>query len=351
MRKRIAACLIICLCLFLLAGCGSEGEKKYRQAVKELADGLYEYALEDYTQAIEAGVKLQRSWRGAGIANFYLGNYAAAIEDFTTALEFQKIDKKLKQDLLTYRISAYTKTEMYQNAMMDCQTLASEGLLDANGYFLTGVVALTMDAYGEASSNFDKAYVAEPGYDMAIRIYQAYLNEDMEADGTRYLEEALRTEPKTMDDYCDRGRIYYYMEDYESARRELIEAVNKNSTNALLVLGMVYLAQKDISNARSMYQQYVDQAGNSAAGYNGLAQCDIAEGDYAEALNHISLGLGIATPEEAQDLLTNQIVIYERQLDFVTARQLAEDYLAQYPGDEDMQRELTFLRSRTGQMG
>ena len=49
----------------------------------------------------------------------------------------------------------------------------------------------------------------------------------MEADGTRYLEAALKTEAKNAEDYCNRGKVYYYMEDYSNAQKELTEAVNQ----------------------------------------------------------------------------------------------------------------------------
>ena len=41
--------------------------------------------------------------------------------------------------------------------------------------------------------------------------------------------------------------------------------------------GMVYTEQGDAENARTMYQQYINEAENGAKGYNGLALCDIAE--------------------------------------------------------------------------
>ena len=347
MKRGTALILGLYLSVFLLSVCGSEGARFFEQAGKDLEQGDNEYALEGYEQAIEAGAELPASWRGAGIANLRMGNYEEAITDFSTALGFEKLKKAMRRDILSYRATAYAKTRQYEAAMADCQELIMDGALNANTYFLTGEVALAMDAYDEAASNFDKAYAEESTYDMAIRIYQVYLNEEMEADGTRYLEEALQTEPKTVDDYCNRGRVYYYMEDYDSARQELIVASNKNSKEALLLLGMVYQAQKDISNARSMYQQYTGEMGDSAKGYNGLAQCDIAEGNYENALSEISMGLSVATTEEMQDLLYNQIVIYERQLDFTTAERLAEEYLDKFPGDEDIQRELVFLKSRT----
>lgn len=79
----------------------------------------------------------------------------------------------------------------------DCQTLAEDYSLTANDYYLTGCVALAMDSYDEASSNFSKAYGDEATYEMAIQIYEAYLGHDMEADGTKYLEASLKTEAKT----------------------------------------------------------------------------------------------------------------------------------------------------------
>ena len=86
----------------------------------------------------------------------------------------------------------------------------------------------------------------------------------MEADGTRYLEAALSSEAKDAQDHCDRGRVYYYMEDYSNAKKELLEATKKDNTEALLLLGMVYLAQDDVENAQAMYKQYISAVGDSA---------------------------------------------------------------------------------------
>ena len=69
------------------------------------------------------------------------------------------------------------------------------------------------------------------------------------------------------------------MEDYSNAKKELLEATKKDNTEALLLLGMVYLAQDDVENAQAMYKQYISAVGDSAKGYNGLALCDIRNGD------------------------------------------------------------------------
>lgn len=350
MRNKKIICLLAAgLGALLLTGCGGENQKTYEQANADLEEANYDYALNEYQACISAGYKLAQSYRGSGIVKLRTGDYQGAIDDLTNALNDEKTGKSDRKDLLEYRAAAELKAELYDQAMADCQTLAEDYSLNANDYYLTGCVALAMDSYDEASSNFSEAYGSDSTYEMAIQIYEAYLGQDMEADGTRYLEAALKTEAKTADDYCERGKVYYYMDDYENARTELTTAADKGSTEATLILGMVYMAQGDTSNARSFYQQYIDADGDDPAkGYNGLALCDISDGDYGSALQNISQGLGDATSDEMRDLLFNEIVVYEKKLDFSTALSKAQEYVQTFKDDDAAAKELTFLQSRVG---
>ena len=348
-NKKIIWMLAAGLGMTLLTGCGGENKKTYEQANTDLEQGNYDYALNEYQACISAGYKLSQSYRGSGIVKLRTGDYQGAIDDLTSALNDEKTGRSDQKDILEYRAAAELKAELYDQAMADCQTLAEDYSLNANDYYLTGCVALAMDSYDEASSNFSEAYGSDSTYEMAIQIYEAYLGQDMEADGTRYLEAALKTEAKTADDYCERGKVYYYMQDYDNARTELTTASEKGSTEAALILGMVYMAQGDTANARSFYQQYIDADGEDPAkGYNGLALCDIADGDYDSALQNISQGLGDATSDEMRDLLFNEIVVYEKKLDFSTALSKAQEYVQTFKDDEAAAKELTFLQSRVG---
>ncbi|RGQ04953.1 tetratricopeptide repeat protein [Blautia obeum] len=350
-NKRIVWMLTAGLTFGMLTGCGGEEKKTYDQACADLAQGSYDYALQGYQSSITAGYKTAEAYRGAGIANIHLGNYQDAIDSLTNGLNDEKAGKALKKDMLAYRATAELKSGLNDAAMADCQTLAESYSMDAETYYLTGCVALAMDSYDEASSNFTEAYGEDATYDRAIQIYEAYLEKDMEADGTRYLEAALKTEPKNAEDYCNRGKVYYYMEDYSNAQKELTEAVNQKSTEGMLLLGMVYRAQGDTSNARSMYQQYVSADGSDPAkGYNGLSLCDMDDGSYASALENISKGLEDASTEEMQDLLFNEIVVYEKKLDFSTALSKMQEYIKMFPDDENAAKELTFLQSRNGEL-
>mgnify|MGYP000376346676 FL=1 len=68
-----------------------------------------------------------------------------------------KSRKALKKDMLAYRATAELKSGLNDAAMADCQTLAESYSMDAETYYLTGCVALAMDSYDEASSNFTEA--------------------------------------------------------------------------------------------------------------------------------------------------------------------------------------------------
>lgn len=347
--KNIGRILAVCLGTALLAGCGSEKQNTYRQAEENLEIGSYQEALEGFESLASSGYKTTEAFRGAGIARLRLGEYQAAAESFTQALTQEKVSKSMRKDLLCYRAAAELKAGLLEDAMADCQTIAADHTMTADTYFLTGSVALAMDGYDEASNNFKQAYGESPTYDMAVQIYETYASRDMEADGTSYLEAVLEQQPEGAEDLCQRGRIYYYMEDYENARKELTKASEQGSTEAELLLGMVCLAQKDTAAARSMYQDYLNaENSRKAPGYNGMALCDIEDGDYDSALANIQRGLEAADTDEMQELLFNEIVSYEKKLDFASALSKAQAYVTMYPDDEAAQKEVTFLLSRTG---
>ena len=349
-NKRIIWMLTAGLTFGMLTGCGGEEKKTYDQACADLAQGSYDYALQGYQSSITAGYKTAEAYRGAGIANIHLGNYQDAIDSLTNGLNDEKAGKALKKDMLAYRATAELKSGQNDAAMADCQTLAESYSMDAETYYLTGCVALAMDSYDEASSNFTEAYGEDATYDRAIQIYEAYLEKDMEADGTRYLEAALSKTADNAQDHCDRGRVYYYMGDYDNAQKELQEAADDGNTEAVLLQGMVYMEQKDTASARKKFEEYVSQAEDSARGFNGLALCDIEDGDYDSALSNISSALTFAEGEELKSLLFNEMTVYEKKLDFATAKQKAEEYLELYPDDKTMKKELAFLKTRvTGQ--
>lgn len=61
--------------LSLLAGCDNEKQQIFKEAEKDLEQGSYEYALDEFTTSVNNGVKPAVSYRGIGICQLRLGNY------------------------------------------------------------------------------------------------------------------------------------------------------------------------------------------------------------------------------------------------------------------------------------
>lgn len=345
--KKTVTGLLAGMVLLLAAGCTSESQAVYEQASTDLENGMYEEAASGYQQVIDQGEYLAEAYRGLGIAYYKMGEYLDASNAFASALDQEGISSGLQRDVLLYQAASCYREGMYEVAAQSCQQ-AIDLESDVDSLFLMGKIQLEQDNYEEAADCFDQAYEADPSYEMAIQIYQAYADRSMEADGTEYLSRALEKNAGSAEDYYERGMVYYVMKDYESAAESLTEAIDKNSREAKLLLGDVYLAQNDVDNARTMYQEYIDGEEGTAKGYNGLALCDIEEGDYVSALDNIQKGLRAAEDDEMQGLLFNEAIIYEKQMNFQEALSKFETYLDLYPDDEDAQREYTFLQFRTG---
>ena len=108
----------------------------------------------------------------------------------------------------------------------------------------------------------------------------------------------------------------------------------------------MYLEAGDTQKASDIYQKCLQQKGLKAEGYNGLAYCAVKQEDYASALSFVEKGLEEKDKEVQQALLFNEIVIYEKQKDFATAKTKMQEYLKQYPADEEAVRENYFLQTR-----
>ena len=183
-------------------------------------------------------------------------------------------------------------------------------------------------------------------YDLYLNIYETYSQMNLSGVGGDYLQSALSIQGEELEDYYNRGRIYYYLGSYDQAQSQLIVPVEQKYEPAMDLIGQVYLAQGDYAHAKDIYSQMQTEFGESVDSYNGLALCAIADEDYDGALSYISQGLALDGTEGKQDLYFNEIVAYEKKLDFVTAKTKAEAYVASYPADEAGQKEWTFLSTR-----
>ena len=200
--------------------------------------------------------------------------------------------------------------------------------------------------YEAAKQDFDKAIsLKATDYDQLIAIYEVLDKFGYREVGNEYLQSALGADNKEMGNY-DKGRMYFYLEDYESARNYLEQARDAGDAQAAYYLGRTWEALGEYNYAASVYSSYLKDQDESALIYNQLALCQMQLKEYDAALAALEEGLALEDASLKQTLLFNQIVIYEYKGDFSKAASLMAAYVKNYPDDVNAQREYEFLKTR-----
>ena len=350
-KKAGLVCGFMAAASLFLGGCAMGGAtgKKTVQGISALESEDYHQAQKLFEEAVKEGEEEVLAYRGLGMAYMGLAEYEKAEEAFEIALEYT--DDRMPentQDIQLYLATVQYREEKYEDTVTTCDGIlenASKGNADA--YFLRGASYLHEGLQEDASKDFDAAVSLTPtDYDLYLNIYECYNQQNLSGLGGEYLQSALNIQGTDMEHSYNRGRIYYYLENYEQAQSQLIGPVERKYEPAMYLIGKVYLAQEDFEHAQAIYQQIQSEFGESAEVYNGLALCAMENGDYDSALTYITQGLSLDGTEGKQELYFNEIVAYERKLDFATAKAKAQEYIQNYPSDEAGQKEWVFLSTR-----
>lgn len=286
--------------------------------------------------------------RNAGISYMDQAQYEQAVTSFEQA--YALCDEKMpetKTDISLYEAACQMKLEDYESVKNTCTRILELGE-NADAFYMRGAAFLKLGEADAAKADFDSATALEPNdYSMALNIYQQYEAISQSAVGDQYLQQVLNNDAADSEDAYQKGSIYYYLGDYEKAASVLAKPVEEKMEKAMRLMGQVYLAQNDTQSAWVIYQQYKEKFGETAESYNGIALCDMADGDYNAALQDIQSGLSLEVSDSSKrDLLYNEIVVYERMQDFETAKQKASEFMQLYPDDEAGQKEYDFLSTR-----
>ena len=206
-----------------LAGCGSpEARAMYEQAAKSLTDGDYAAAEKQFGEVIAAGEYVSESYRGLGLSQMYLQNFAEACINLEKSLLYMEGENKsFEQDVNLYLAYCRERHGEKEKAMEIYSELLQEKE-DPNIYFLRGKLYVEEENAEAAVADFDKASELSNDYDLFINIYEVYAGHGKNYDGSAYLEKALQVVNSSETDYYNKGLVYYYLQEYENAKDNLI---------------------------------------------------------------------------------------------------------------------------------
>ena len=337
---------LIYLVLLLLTGCGA-GTEHIKEADALIDNGSYAEALESLEAAEKSGEDMRLIHRSRGIADMGLSDYGAAVEEFTEALSSNKgYVESMDIDTSYYLAVAQYRMGDVKGANETYSAIIALYPKEADAYYLRGRTYLALLDTDNAKSDFDKAVKLDPGDpDLYVQIFEALSDAGLSDDGQRYLKNAMELNTKLS--AFQKGRLYYCMGDYDRAKQNLENAVqNERDPQATLYLGRTYEALGDMNYAASLYRSYLENDPGNAQVMNQLGLCLMNIGDYNAALDVFNKGLELGDPAMDQSLWFNLITAYEYMGDFNRAKTMMQDYLKEYPADEDAVRENEFLATR-----
>ena len=166
------------------------------------------------------------------------------------------------------------------------------------------------------------------------------------ANDAQHAEEDLNKVLKETENPLIKGIIYSVVNQNDKAKECFEDAKNSGEHDAVFYLANIYEKAGDHNYAMILLEEYIASGTAGAEGYLTVARHYYDAGNYDQALSMVQVGIALGDSGVLKSLLEEEIVCYERLLDFATARAKAEDYLDKYPEDSMMQKEYEFLKTR-----
>lgn len=370
-----------------VCGCG-KAEKAYDQAMEYAQKGKYEKAVDTFKEAIHEDGKEAEYYIGYGMALNHLGRFEEAQKNYSSVLSGLKDDiskEDKKQLYYGYAVSVFGQGEYeeaagycekalqveylddmdndirftesvcqerlgnYEEAIKLCETIVKEDKKDRTAYIQLAYLQEKTGKSEEAVKTYEKLIEEdEDDYDARFSLYEQYLKMGRTEAAEEILGDMIKIDSKKATDMLVIGRAYYYQGDYDSAKKYYEMSHDGNCKESLYYLGTLQMAQGDYTGAESTFLSYIKENKDSfrAEVYNQLAVAMMKTEDYEKAQSYIEKGMGMGTTGASQNLLRNQVSLYEKQKEYQKALDTANQYIKLYPGDAGMQKEQAFIQTR-----
>lgn len=384
--KRWISLFIVCITVLSLSGCSTAGGF-HRSGKKHFAEGDYEQAANDFSNAIRSkphkakyyidyGMSLvvlgqyeeainqfdqvymdkdikevvannKRALTGKGIAYYRMREYKKGMELFDQALEIDELSN-LDMDILKYKGSSLISIGDYKGARDIYDDLITNLGEDALIYNYLGYVNWQLGDYQEAIKNYDLAIsLEEKNFQHYFDKYYLLIDIGNDAEASQVLEEASKIDIRSNEDKFQLARIHYYQEEYDTAFKEMSEAYVNGFPQAYYYIGQIHYMKEEYDSARYYYNKSLEEVGhNTPELYNQVGISLMEVGEYEEALGYLKQGIEIADLETKRILQKNKIVAYENIDRFKEAKEGLLEYIEDYPDDQAALKEMEFINSR-----
>ncbi len=250
-------------------------------------DGLA--AIQQFTQAIALKPTAESYYQRAN-AQLDLGNYQAAVEDYTAAIgeDPNYVAAYFNRGL------AYLKLNQFQAAVDDYTKVIEKNAQDADAYYQRGLAYHRLRNYRAAIADYTQVIRLNPEDATAfINRGLSYSAADDKQSAIADFTQAIRLNPNDASAYYSRGRARFFLADYAGAMEDYTEALRitpddadiyVNRCGAYLNLAQYEQAIADCSQAISLNAKYQEAYSNRCLAYTNLQQYALAIADCTQAI-------------------------------------------------------------------
>lgn len=338
--------LLSALLIVSLGGC--KGKISYYETAQEAMDkGNYEEAIENYNKAIMEDEKLQLSYRGAGISYFMTGDYDKAEEFFVRGLqEADGVVRDVELDMSYYLAEIYVCKGQDDKAIDVYTDIINFDSKQTDARIYRGTLYAKLNQTDKAKEDFKEVVLTNKD---SVSIYYHCYNalasvNDEEAE--TYLQKGIACKDDSKEGLYMKGCLYKASNNLQEAKKFLEESKTAGYGKANYMLGQIAEEQGDYQTAIACYNDYMKVENPDVSEYERIINCKILNGDYDSAMENIDTAISNAGESQKKALRFEQIVILEKTGNYDSAKEKMNQYLSDYPDDENAKRENIFLKTR-----
>ncbi len=396
MNKSKSAILVILIMLIsplVLTGC-SKGGKNYNNGVSAFEDGDYKTAAEEFSEAItlnpdsgdyfiaygdtllmqenyEEAVNIynqvitdkdntivkqnnKRAYYGKGVAYYNMAEYDKAIKQFDLASSVDELED-LDLDILLYKGNTQLDAGLYEDAVSTYTLAIGIDSKDTNIYYNRSMAYKELEDYSNAEADMNTIISLEPdNYEYYFDYYFLLEDQNKLEQANEILDNITRIKIEDQVGFFNNAKANFYLGNYSSANEGFLKAVTDGILEANYYLARIKEQEEDYEGAISYYEEFLNINFDEyfvedyyiSLGANQAGYCYIQVEEFEKALEKLDKGLELDIVSTNQALLSNKVVALEGLGDYEEAYKVLQKLVARYPEDEDILKELEFVKTR-----
>jgi len=310
------------------------GETYYQRGNAQFDLGNYQEAVEDYTAALEKNPDYLAAYFNRGLAYLELNQLQEAVDDYTKVIEINSNDP----DAYYQRGLAYHRLNDYSQAIADYTSVIQLNSQDATAFINRALSYSAADDKQSAIADFTQAIRIDPNNAQAYysRGRARFFLADYQGAVEDYTE-ALRISPEDADIYVNRCGAYVNLAKYDSAIADCTQAIelNPEAPAAYSNRCLAYTNSEQYLEALMDCTRAIRLEPDKAKAYSNRGMARAAAGDFPGAIDDYTEAIRLV-PNNAVAYSNRGTVYYdlgqypEALLDYTQAIQFKPDYELAY---------------------